>query len=368
MKNQKQSSTTGIAALAVIITTLALTLSLTACPNPTSGDGGGGGAIVISGTLGGGSPLPSVNIGGQESGGRLKSVSFTDVKPEVAAALAFSVSPSGQTFRGEVSGASINGLLQDGDSIYDLKGSYDSAAKTFTMQAGSGDVVFSIDGKLNSGNKIAAGESKATVYVKDGAEWKTYGYSITPGDQTISGAANQSGGAEIPAWGRGQWYDQILGTQIVVGEKVIWVFYPNGIINNLTIIEIADVNDNNAKLLARGSVYGTNVHFTARFYCANSYDSTLSSTIGSLYLPYPYDTYTVNDAVNSLPAGQKLFVAPYCSTTSSAVYKQTDGIPYDYVDSDGYSPMFKTRAGAIAATTLRVIPDFTLPLMKNRPY
>jgi hypothetical protein len=42
MKTKKQSSFAGIAAAAVIITTLALTLSLTACPEPVSNNSNGG--------------------------------------------------------------------------------------------------------------------------------------------------------------------------------------------------------------------------------------------------------------------------------------------------------------------------------------
>ena len=247
--------------------------------------------------------------------------------------------------------------------IFNLKGLYDPSTKAFTMQAASSSMIFSIAGKLNNSNSIIPDSSDATLEIKEGSNWKTYDYNITPGNQTISGSANQPAADATPQWSRGTWYDQITGLKIVVTENSITVIDPSdGEVTPITIVEITS-NSSNAKLLARATLIGTNTRYTAMFYVANSFDTTLSSAIGSTTLgtlTFNSDSTLISAKVGTLPTGTKMFVSPYCSTTNVITSSP------DFVIS-GFSPMFTTVDSAKTAgnsnTNIKAIPTFTLALM-----
>jgi hypothetical protein len=235
------------------------------------------------------------------------------------------------------------------------------------MQAASSMIVFSIDGKLNSSGNIDTNKSRATVQVKNGAEWETFDYSISPSNQTVSGAVTESGGVSLPSWGRGTWYDQISGLKVMVTETSITIIDTyGGEVIPMTIVEMESVGAA-VRLLVRAKLIGDDINYTARFYVANTFDSTLSTAIGTTTL----GTLTFNGsgvlnsvqlsaAVSGLPAGEKMFVAPYCSNVGSQI------IASEYT-TGGYSPMFNTTANARAATALRGIPTFTLAFMRSSP-
>ena len=111
-----------------------------------------------------------------------------------------------QRFSGEVkSDNTIEGLLEDGDMTFRLKGMYDPSGKMFSMHAASSMFVFSISGALNNNNNIDPIHTQAAVHVKDAVsgEWDTIPLNVMPSNQNVGGSVNQTGGVETPAWSRG---------------------------------------------------------------------------------------------------------------------------------------------------------------------
>jgi hypothetical protein len=65
----------------------------------------------------------------------------------------------------------LEGLLEDGDIVFRLKGSYNSVTKTYSLSAASSILRYSISGGFKDSGIAETG--KAIVQVKAGAEWTT---------------------------------------------------------------------------------------------------------------------------------------------------------------------------------------------------
>ena len=278
------------------------------------------------------------------------------------------VNPATQKkFRGEVqSNNSIAGKLQDGDMIFNLKGQYDPGTKAFTMQAASSAIVFSISGKLtNSGN---IGSSHATVEVKGADnEWTTIVLQVASSNQSVNGAANQTGGVSTPTWSRGTWYDWLTDSKIIVTENSITVIDAwMGEVQPLTIVELQNVDANSARLLIRGITLGSPISYNARVYVSNALNPTHTTAYGSTTLEDLITggggtTLAVAAAgVNALP-GDKMFVSPYCSPSGAGVI-----VDDELKSTDNYYPMFETSAAARSAANLRAVFSFTQALKRTR--
>jgi len=324
----------------IIALVAAIGFSLIACGD----DGDGDAKITISGTLSSGT---------------------------AAASVARNTLGSTQRFSGEVqTDNAISGLLEDGAMIFKLSGIYEPATKAFSMQAASSLFVFSLAGKLTASNNIDPSSSHASVQVKDQyGEWSTIELNITPGNQTVSGTVNQTGGIPIPAAFQGRWYDHIVGAQFLVTENSITQF-DAGSIQDLPVVEITIVDANTVKLLYRANWITQGnpiISYTGRVYArlGTELDSTLSSAIGSAALndvTFGSGNNTpLSTAVTALPAGQKMFVAPYCGT---GVNVSKTGI---YPAGD-YSPLFIGSSATASAKNennpLKAISGWTYAMMK----
>jgi hypothetical protein len=279
-----------------------------------------------------------------------------------------------QTFNGVVQDDNtIEGLLEDGDMIFRLKGLYDPDTKMFSMQAASSVFVFSLTGQLTAANAIDPARSQASVQVKDNdGEWSTFSLTINPGNQTVNGSVNQTGGAEIPAWSRGIWYDQLIGVKLVITENGITIVDNDGTVQPIAIVELTNINAGAIEVVARTILLGANpIPYTARFYVANSWNSTLSAAIGNVRVGDLYNfiggemgNMTLSQAVGTMDAGDKMFITPFCAPAANANVIDVPGFTFN-----GFSPMFETTAAAKLATNpLRAIPTFSLALMRNSPF
>ena len=267
----------------------------------------------------------------------------------------------------------IEGMLQDGDMIFRLRGLYDPDSKIFSMQAASSVIVFSLTGQLTAANAIDPAKSQASVQIRaNDGEWSTISLNIAPGDQTVSGTINQTGGAEIPAWCRGTWHDQLINVTLIVTENAITIVDYDGTIQPITIVELTNINAGAIEVIARTVLLGdTPMPYTARFYVANSWNSTLSAAIGNVRLNDLYDfiggelgAITLSQAVGTMGAGDKMFITPFCAPAANA-----NVIDVPDITTNGFSPMFETTAAAKLATNqLRAIPTFSLVLMRNSPF
>ena len=343
--------------IAIIAFVVVVGFSFAAC-----GDGNGGGSdggddgIVISGTL-------SDGLGRGIRGARA-------VAPN-----------SGQAFRAEVnSDNSITGKLQDGSFIYSLMGEYDPVTKAFSMQAPSSVIIFSIVGKLTAGNAIDTSVTSASIAVKESDEWTRYDFSVTPSNQTISGAVNTdtSSVTSIPVYWHGTFADQILGsalgrTYYIITINSITMYDRERPPQDLTVVEVTNADGSPADengpwhfIIRAKWIASATVNYTGKFYVSKTFDTTLSTGIGSQpandiffgegTLP---PSSTISQAIAQLPAGIKGYVAPYVGTGGNVA--TTDIYPA----TGGYSPMFiggSATYNAKAATTLKGISGFTLAL------
>jgi len=265
----------------------------------------------------------------------------------------------------------IDGLLEDGDMIFKLRGLFDPETKVFSMQAASSLFVFSLSGQLTDANAINPTKSQASVQVKgEDGEWITILLYITPGNQTVNGSVNQTDGVEIPAWCRGTWYDQLINTMIVITENAITMFSGDEM-QSVTIVELYNNTGGSLEIVARTILFGaTPIPYTARFYVANSWNSTLNSAIGSVKLNDLYNSIggemgnlTLEQAAGSMDTGAKMFITPYCAPVTN-----TNIIDVSGITTDGFSPMFETTAAAKLSTNqLKAIPTFFLALMQDKP-
>jgi hypothetical protein len=107
-----------------------------------------------------------------------------------------------------VSGLSSNdkeleGKIEDGDIIFNLKGVYNTADNKFYLSAGSSFLIYQIAGAYSSG-KIA--ETKATIKIKEGDEWTVHTVSATSSsDVSISGSASAGQENGVPTSWFGIW-------------------------------------------------------------------------------------------------------------------------------------------------------------------
>lgn len=101
----------------------------------------------------------------------------------------------------------ISGILEDGDILFRLKGTYDPIRRTYTVSAASSNIRYTINGAVDSsGNSLG---SIATLAVKTGETWNTYTVPITEGAVAIDESkeeAEEVEGGGIPAFARGWWY------------------------------------------------------------------------------------------------------------------------------------------------------------------
>jgi len=97
----------------------------------------------------------------------------------------------------------LEGKIEDGDIIFNLKGVYNTADNKFYLSAGSSFLIYQIAGAYSSGN-IA--ETKATIKVKAGDDWNVYTVSATSSsDVSISGSASASQENGVPTSWFGIW-------------------------------------------------------------------------------------------------------------------------------------------------------------------
>jgi len=338
-----------ITALAVIIG-----FGVTGCgdpPPPTDK------ALVISGTLTNtGLPSPSVKA--------------RSIETELGTT---------QRFSGTVQkDYSIEGLLEDGAMRFKLTGIYDPQSKSFSMQAASSFMVFSLTGLLNNKNAIDPAFSKATVQLKQDGEWIAITLNITPSAQKVNGKANQPEGAKTPEWARGVWYDQLVGNTIVITQNSILIGY-GADLTPLTIVEMKDVDSNTMELIARVSGEdgkGGFIDYTLRFYITNQFDVNIQGIIpdGLKFTDFngmpTYDGEpTINDFIQTQAAANKkiIFVAPYCSNDPSKVDLSDEWS----VTEDGYSPLFNgstpTSDSKNVSNVIKAVLGYSMILM-DRDY
>jgi len=337
-----------ITALAVIIG-----FGVTGCgdsPPPT------GKALVISGTLGGSGQNPNIMARAYDPNQDVKRFSGTVQKDNT-----------------------IQGILEDGAMLFKLTGVYDPTTKAFSMQAASSMMVFALTGKLTSSNAIDASESTAVLHVKQGDNWETIALgSIAPSNTTISGKANQTDENITPEWARGIWFDQLTGLKISVSEKAISMTDGYAIVP-FNILEIANkietTGSRSLEVLTRAVLLDPEmdtdpINYTAKFYVAESWDSKLSSALGSVKLNEIFDflgddlgNKTLTEA-QSMLAGKKMFIAPFCAADGAGVITEFEDILVD-----GYSPLFTAdstgTAAARNATVLKPIPTFFMALQSK---
>jgi hypothetical protein len=279
----------------------------------------------------------------------------------------------------------IAGKLQDGTRVFKLEGLYDAATSVFTVQAASSDIVFSISGKLDDSNTLNTEASHAAVHRRVDGEWATESLAITADEQTVESGVNQTGGAALPAWGKGIWYDQMSGegVEFIVTDNAItyiltWSYSgtQHSIVKDIAVVEIEPVSAEAVNLIVRAPLFRYNLStgniieetiYTARYYCANSFDTKLNDAIGNTTLASlgveGMPGVTVAQAVSMLDSGDKVFVAPYCSDSEPEIL---DGETDDW----GYSPRFvgeSATAHAKTAAVLRAFEGETFALMHTAP-
>ena len=340
----------GIIALAALIG-----FGMTGCGNTPGGTGES--QLVISGTL------------TNNSHGISPNMMARSVQPEPGAT---------QRFSGTVQDDySIEGLLEDGAMLFRLTGIFDPDTRDFSMQAASSFMVFSLTGRLNYNNAIDPALSSASVQVKDNNnEWKTINLSIAPGTQTVSGQANQSGGAQTPEWSRGIWIDQLIGNTVIITQNSILIGYGDDL-TPLTIVEMKNIDANTLELIARISGYDDYsevfLDYTMRFHITDKFDNKIQSIIpdGIKFTDFNgmpgYDGEpAIKEFIQTQIAANKkiIFVAPYCSNDPTKVDLSDEWS----VTEDGYSPLFNGEtptADSKAATEVKAVLSFAMLLMDD---
>ena len=287
-----------------------------------------------------------------------------------------------QTFSADLGSdnKTLSGLLRDGSITFILTGEYDSVTRAFSMQAPSSMMIFSIVGKLNTNNTIDTSATSASVMIRNGQEWESIHLTVTPSEQSVTGTANadQTGVTSIPLYCRGTLTDQILGGALryIITGNSITMLDGNNPPQDLTVVEVTNANGSTADengpwtFIIRAkyitdNVTGTGIDYTGKFYVSKTFDSTISTAIGSATLndvtfgnAGEQGSIPLSTAVSSL-SEIRAYVAPYASNVSANV--NTTGI----YPNTGYSPLFtgtSATANAKSATALRAISGFTLAL------
>jgi len=150
MKNEIKLS--GIAALIVTIGLLML-----ACPQEPGGSNHSDGPFTISGSFAAQAGSGDAIFFATESAGSSQSVNYRSA--------ARSAVPN------EIA---LEGLLEDGDITFRLRGSYNSVTKVYMLTAASSFFRYSISGDLFNPN-----DSKAVVQIKNGNEWTHIELSVS---------------------------------------------------------------------------------------------------------------------------------------------------------------------------------------------
>jgi hypothetical protein len=96
----------------------------------------------------------------------------------------------------------ISGVLEDGDITIRLKGSYDPNKGTWSVSANSSQIIYTLDGRVDSTGKSQG--STATIVVKSGVEWVPFVFPITEETVAISGTA-VDGESGVAASAQGWW-------------------------------------------------------------------------------------------------------------------------------------------------------------------
>ena len=99
----------------------------------------------------------------------------------------------------------LAGKIEDGDIVFNLRGTYNPATGMFFLSAGSSIIVYQIAGTLTNDEMIAA---EASVKVKSGAdEWITHTVSVTSVDNevTIDGEVSTEQEDGLPTSWFGTW-------------------------------------------------------------------------------------------------------------------------------------------------------------------
>ena len=329
----------------------AIGFALMACGNPAGGGGSPGGGAFISGTL------------------------SSDLGPGPLMNIARSVESTTQTFSANLGsdGKTLSGLLQDGSITFTLTGEYDSATRSFSMQAPSSMIIFTIAGRLNPNNSLNTAETNAAVMVKTGNEWTNTPLTITPSDQSVTGTANadQTGVTSIPVYCRGTLVDQITGElKYIITRNSITMLEPGEPPMDITVVEVTNANgapadENGPWHFIVRTTYDPgdlNIDYTGKFYVSKTFDATLTSAIGSSTIADITwghgDTTPLSTAAAAL-GSVRAFVVPYTGTGANV---NTNGI---HPAIGGYSPLFvgaSATANAKTATTLRAISGFVLAL------
>ena len=212
------------------------------------GDGGGGGKGSLS--------TKNLTIAGKFHNGT-KDVSF------IAEAGSGARSIAGVRAIG-ASDFALAGYLEDGDIRFNLKGSYNTDTKTYSLSAASSIIIYSISGEFNNDGKAETGKSKAVVQVNNGSTWTTHEVSsitvVTNAaeiddieaavqDDDLTPAADAPG--SIPLNMRGIWRDPYESSfyalvneySVIVYEKVgsTWIetdtMYFTGITNQGSYVD-----------------------------------------------------------------------------------------------------------------------------------
>ena len=341
--------------LAIIIFVVLIGILITSCGDMGTGPQYQSGPLIISGTIGGAGPSPSI----------LSRSAMPD--PSMV-----------KRFTGTVqSDSTITGVLEDGDMMFRLTGVYDPSSKAFSMQAASSSMVFALTGKLNNSNTIIPSESQALLHVKDAeGHWETVSLgAMSSSGTTVSGSANVEEKLPMPQWTRGIWYDQFTGLIIAVTENAVTISDGETVLpQNVLEIEIKNeaIGSRVIEIITRAVYFDEDfgnspVNYTSRFYIAEKWDSTLHSNIGSVKINDMFDyiegdigNKTLTEAESEM-TGTRIFIAPFISNAVSGVIKE-----FDDVLTGGYSPMFTPNAAGTAAAKaafkLGAIPTFMMAL------
>ena len=95
----------------------------------------------------------------------------------------------------------LEGKIEDGDIIFNLKGYYNTKDNNFYLSAGSSFLIYQIAGTLSTENMV---NTQATIKIKDGSDWNVHNVTVT-GSSNVSidgsASADQENGIPTPWFG-----------------------------------------------------------------------------------------------------------------------------------------------------------------------
>ncbi|MDR0495852.1 MAG: hypothetical protein LBG95_09540 [Treponema sp.] len=221
--------------------------TMTACDNGDNNNGNGGGTPLIMGKF------------ASQTGGGGNAVFYADIDNTARSARAVTAEKT------------LAGKIEDGDIIFNLKGTYFPETGAFALSAGSSFLVYQIEGTVKN-DKLD--QAAATVKVLAGGNWVTHTVSVTAttnaDDVKITGTVSDKQEDGIPQKWLGKWimdwsYDDDEDGYIellfdtVITPFAITIFGENPL--PLNLFEVKVINSTTVECIIDGMLGGSSGGF-----------------------------------------------------------------------------------------------------------